>query len=271
LKRRRQGMDIKEIVKSGSFDLHLHTTASDGDYSPEELVRKAYQRGLKTIAITDHDTLNGIEEAVKTGTKLGIRVIAGIELSTKYKGKTVDILGYGIKSTEELSRVLQAMRNERETRAMQIIEKFGEIGMPITMNDILQHSQGEVISRPHIAKAIVAKGYVSDFQTVFDMYLADGKPCEVAKMIITPEEGLHLIHNAGGIAVLAHPIVLTDQLVIELLNFQFDGIEVWHRKHSREDMERYKAFARASQLLMTGGSDFHNDSHQLGEFGHEPI
>ncbi|MFC3884150.1 PHP domain-containing protein [Bacillus songklensis] len=260
-------MDLQEIVKSGLFDLHLHTTASDGDYSPQEVVQKAYDKELKTIAITDHDTLDGVNEAVKAGLNLGIRVIAGIELSTKYKGKTVDILGYNIKPAGELTKVLQAMRHERETRAVQIIRKFRDIGMVISMDDVLKYSQGEVISRPHIAKAIVEKGYVNDFQTVFDMYLADGRPCAVDKMIITPEEGIRLIHNAGGLAVLAHPIVLEDHLVNELLQFPFDGIEVWHRKHGREDNERYKAYAQQYHLIMTGGSDFHSDAHRLGEFG----
>ncbi|WP_260398234.1 PHP domain-containing protein [Peribacillus simplex] len=264
-----KGIDIQGIVKAGSFDLHLHTTASDGEYSPREIVQKAYQKGLKTIAITDHDTLDGIEEAVKAGNEYGIQVISGIELSTKYKGKSVDILGYGIKATKELTKVLKKIRNERETRALSIIQKFRDIDMPISMDDVLKYSQGEVISRPHIAKAIIAAGYSSDYQEVFDMYLADGKPCAVDKMTLTPEEGIGLIHDAGGLAVLAHPIFLRDHLVLKLLKFPFDGIEVWHRKHAKEDSQRYKEYANDHQLFMTGGSDFHTEDYPLGEFGYD--
>ncbi len=260
-------MDIREIVTSGSFDLHLHTTASDGDYSPQKMVEMAHKKGIQTIAITDHDTVNGLEEAVTAGQRLGVNVIRGIELSTKYKGKTVDILGYGITPNDELTDTLKELRDERETRAIKIIDKFNEIGMQITIEDVQKYSHGEVISRPHIAKVIVEKGYVEDYQTVFDQYLADGMPCSIDKKIITPEEAIKLIHHAGGLAVIAHPVFLENEMVIELLEYQFDGIEVWHRKHAEEDIERFKDYANQYNLLMTGGSDFHNDEHEIGEFG----
>lgn len=253
----------------GAFDLHAHTTASDGVYSPSDLVRKAHALGLQTIAITDHDTLDGITEAQRMGEELGIRVIAGVELSTKYKGKTVDILGYYITRQDELHALLSKMRKFRENRAELIIEKFAEIGMPLTMEDVLEFSQGGIIARPHIAKAVVKKGYVTDYQTVFDEYLADGKPCSVEKLVLSPQEGIDLIHRASGRAVLAHPVYLEDELVVELLeNHDFDGIEVWHRNQSAEDNEKYKRLAETYRLIMTGGSDFHHDEHRLGEFGY---
>lgn len=264
-------MDLKKIVQGGKFDLHMHTTASDGDYHPGDLVEKAYKAGLRTIAITDHDTVAGLEAALEAGKNLEINVIKGIELSTKFKGKTVDILGYNIASSAKLEQILQEMRNERENRAARIIKKFTDLGMPISIGDVNKHSRGDVIARPHIAKAIVDKGYVKDVQMVFDRFLADGKPCAVDKMIITPEEGIELIQEAGGIAVLAHPVLLhDDRLVFELLQFKFDGIEVWHRKQNKADNKRYKALASRFNLVMTGGSDFHNDDHQLGEFGYNP-
>lgn len=250
----------------------MHTTASDGEYRPAELVRKAAEQGIEIIAITDHDTLDGIEEARETGCELGIEVIAGVELSTKFEGKTVDILGYQLTKVDELQERLAKMRYARENRAQLIIDKFAAIQMPITMDDILEFSQGGVIARPHIAKAIVKKGYVSDFQTVFDEYLADGKPCAIDKTVISPEEGIELIHQAGGKAVLAHPVYLEDDAQIErLLNFPFDGIEVWHRNHSVEDIQRFNAMADKYRLIKTGGSDFHNDDHRLGDFGYTPI
>ncbi|MDQ0218929.1 PHP domain-containing protein [Peribacillus cavernae] len=265
-------MDLTKIVQSGHFDLHMHTTASDGEYTPENLVKKAHGIGLKTIAITDHDTLAGLAAAIKTGEELGITVIRGIELSTKYKGKSVDILGYNVAETAGLNRILQEMRTEREERAIRIIKKFEKIGMPITLDDVNKYSGGEVISRPHIAKAIVEKGYVQDYQTVFDSYLADGKPCSIDKLIISPQTAIDFIHESGGMAVLAHPVLIgDDELIKELLHFNFDGIEVWHRKQNQADNDRYKALAKQFKLAATGGSDFHNDEHQLGVFGFHAI
>ncbi|MED4172732.1 PHP domain-containing protein [Halalkalibacterium halodurans] len=260
-------MDLKEIVQAGAFDLHIHTTASDGEYSPTAIVKKAKEIGLRTIAITDHDTLDGIEEAVIAGKRHGINVIPAIELTTKYKGTNVDILGYNVKASEKLQAILVQLKKHREGRAMQIIEKFNDIGFTITLDEVKQFSEDGVIARPHIAKAIVKKGYVLDYQTVFDEYLADGKPCAIDKMILTPEEGIKLIHEAGGKAILAHPVYLEDTLVRELLALDFDGIEVWHRNHDETDQEKYKMLATEFALIKTGGSDFHTDEHSLGQFG----
>lgn len=264
-------MLLEQVLKTSHFDLHMHTTASDGVYSPKQLVQKAYDTGLKTIAITDHDTLSGVLEAQEAGASLGVQVIAGVELSTKYKGKSIDILGYNVTESSELAALLVKMQQARENRAQLIIEKFCQINMPLTLKDVLVFSQGGVIARPHIARAVVAKGYVEDYQTVFDEYLADGKPCALDKMILSPEEGIGLIHRAGGKAVLAHPALIEDDsLVLELLEkFPFDGIEVWHRKQNKEHTKRYRKFATEYNLLMTGGSDFHTDEHQLGSFGLE--
>jgi predicted metal-dependent phosphoesterase TrpH len=263
-------MNLKDIIETGSFDLHVHTKASDGDYSPTDVVKKAKEAGLKTIAITDHDTLEGIEEAQKAGRKFGVRVIPAIELSTKYKGKSVDILGYNITAGEELNNILLRMREGREERAKRIIEKFNNLGFTITLEDVKAFSEDGVIARPHIAKAVVKKGYVADYQTVFDDYLADGKPCAIDKMILSPVDGIRLIHQAGGKAVLAHPVYIgDDELVRELLSCGFDGIEVWHRSQNKADNKKYKKLAEEFNLIMTGGSDFHNDDHQLAQFGME--
>jgi predicted metal-dependent phosphoesterase TrpH len=263
-------MKLKSVIEAGRFDLHVHTKASDGEYSPTEVVKKAKEAGLKTIAITDHDTLDGIKEAQKAGKEFGVRVIPAIELSTKYKGKSVDILGYNITAGEELKSILSRLREGREERAKRIIEKFNDLGFSITLEDVMTFSEDGVIARPHIAKAIVKKGYITDYQTVFDDYLADGKPCAMDKMILTPKEGINLIHQAGGEAVLAHPVYIgDDHLVRELLTFGFDGIEVWHRSQNKTDNEKYRRLADEFGLLMTGGSDFHNDNHQLGVFGFE--
>ena len=263
-------MQLEQILKIGSFDLHTHTTASDGVYTPSGIVKKASELGLKTIAITDHDTINGINEAVKSGEELGIKVIPGVELSAKYKDKSVDVLGYNISGNKELNHILEQLNEGREVRALRIINKFKELDMPLTLEDVREFSGEGNIGRPHIAKAIVKKGYVSDIQTVFDKYLADGKPAAVDKLIITPQQAIDLIHNAGGVAVLAHPVLIgDDKLVSELLQLNLEGIEVWHRKQDKEDNERYKQMAEEFGLFMTGGSDFHSDEHNLGQFGIE--
>ncbi|WP_026582952.1 PHP domain-containing protein [Bacillus sp. J33] len=262
-------MDLETVIQNGRFDLHLHTTASDGSFTPAEVVEMASAKGINTLAITDHDTTKGIKEAVDTGKKLGVNVIPGIELSTKYKGKNIDILGYGISSeSKNLLGTLKKMRDHRENRAQIIVKKFCELGISITEEDVQKHSKGEVIARPHIAKAVVEKGYAKNVQEVFDLYLGDGKPCAVDKMVLSPEDGIRIIHQAGGLAVLAHPILIKDDGMIgELMQLDFDGIEVWHRKHSQEDSKHYKKLAEKYNKNITGGSDFHNEEHSIGEFG----
>ncbi|WP_338787378.1 PHP domain-containing protein [Metabacillus sp. FJAT-53654] len=264
-------MEILKIIENGRFDLHLHTTASDGSFSPSEVVKMAAQKGLTTIAITDHDTLDGIQEAIETARKIGITIIPGIELSTKYKGKTIDILGYNIHETKELSSILQKMRKHRQNRCLLIVNKFCELGMTITLEGIQKYSKGNVIARPHIAKAVVDKGYAKDTQEVFDLYLGDGKPCAEDKMELSPSSGIELIHRAGGVAVLAHPLLIHDDIIVEeLMQLAIDGIEVWHRKQSEEDSKRYKSLAEKYRKMMTGGSDFHNEAHEIGEFRFKP-
>ncbi|URM31137.1 PHP domain-containing protein [Cytobacillus firmus] len=261
-------MDLEEIIKKGNFDLHVHTTASDGVLSPAEIVMMAASKGITTIAVTDHDTLHGIQEATDAGLRYGVKVIPGIELSTKYKGRNIDILGYGINWSEPLLNTLQKIQDHRKNRAQIIIERFCELGMTITDKDVQKYSKGDVIARPHIAAAVVEKGYAGNVQEVFDRYLADGKPCAVDKMVLSPEEGILLIHQAGGMAVIAHPVLVGDDTIVEeLLKLPVDGIEVWHRKQTLKDSARYKALAGKYCKKITGGSDYHNEEHSLGEFG----
>ncbi|WP_380704298.1 PHP domain-containing protein [Salinithrix halophila] len=258
-------MRILDGLEPGTFDLHLHTTASDGALPPADLVRKAKAAGLSTIAVTDHDTLAGVEEAIKTGQEIGVHVIPGVELSTRLQRTNIDILGYHIQERQQLHDELAAFRDDRKTRAIAIIERFNHLGMPLTLEDVRSFSGDGVIARPHIAQAIVQKGYLPNVQTVFDQYLADGKPAAIEKKVLTPENGIRMIRRAGGIAVLAHPALIGDDgIVRRVLEVGLDGIEVWHRKHTRKDARRYLRLAAEFDLLVTGGSDFHNDEHTLG-------
>ncbi|WP_110113398.1 PHP domain-containing protein [Bacillus sp. CGMCC 1.16541] len=251
-------MNLYELIRAGAYDLHMHTTASDGAFTPTAVVRRMRDLGKRTIAITDHDTMSGIKEAQEEGEKLGVLVIPGIELTTYFQGERIDILGYGLEETEELNRILKQVRSQREERAHYIIEKFHEQGMTITIEDVYEFSQGAVIARPHIAKAVVAKGYVKDVKTVFDFYLGDGKVCSVEKLQLTPKQGVSLIQQSGGLAVLAHPAVIKNQdLVTELLSYGFDGIEVHHPLHTTAQETMYRKLATEYKLIPTGGSDFH--------------
>ena len=251
--------------------MHIHTNASDGAYNPVEIVRKAKQARLKTIAITDHDTVAGVFEAYQEGEKIGVSVLSGVELSTKYHSFSIDVLGYGMRDLESFGSEIARFRYGRLDRAKAIIDKMNEIGMKLTLDDVYKHCEGEVIARPHIARAIVSKGYLPSVQSVFDLYLGDGKVCNVEKSYLSTIEAIRLISDFGGVAVLAHPALLknNDLVKVILSECNFQGLEVWHSKHSQSDIKLYKNVAFQFGLILTGGSDFHNDEQKIGSFGHE--
>lgn len=245
-------------------DLHTHTTASDGMFSPEVNVRLAHEAGLSAVAITDHDTLAGISEAVEAGRALGIAVVPGVEISTAIEGKDIHILGYGISPDDQLlqSRLL-SQRNIRNRRNSAILERLEELGMKVTINELeyaagkSQASEGSV-GRPHIAQVLVDKGYVTTIRDAFDRYLGEGKPANVSPPRITPIEAIGWIHDAGGKAIIAHPgLYLDDELVLAMLDAGADGLEAFHSDHDAPSEQRYKEWAINRGKLVTGGSDFH--------------
>ncbi|MDN4595291.1 PHP domain-containing protein [Polycladomyces subterraneus] len=265
-------MSILFDLPWGTFDLHTHTTASDGEYPPAQLVVKAKQASLSTIAITDHDTLAGIEEAQQSGEHEGIRVIPGVEITTRFLGSSVDVLGYAFDHPSRLHQKLTAYREGRRIRAERILEKLDQLGMKLSMEEVLVYSADGVIARPHIAKALVQKGYAPDVQTVFDLYLADGQPAHIEKQSLSTEAGIHLIHQEGGKAVLAHPgLIRDDRCLADLLKMNWDGIEVWHPAHTSDQARLFYHLAQERGLAVTGGSDFHNDERRLGCFGKDMI
>lgn len=261
-------MHILNNLPLGTFDLHIHSTASDGVYSPSQIVKCAKSVGLTTIAITDHDTLSGIKEGVEAGRHYSVDVIPGVELSASFRHHTVDILGYNIKDCDTLDHALSVFRDHRKQRALKIIETFTKWNMPLTVEDVKQFSGDGVITRPHIAKAIVKKGYADNVQQVFDKYLADGKPAAIPKHTLTPKQAIDLIRRHGGQAVLAHPIFLQEEWLRDVLEIGFDGIEIWHRAHQAHHVQKFLSYAKKYGLVVTGGSDFHSDEHQLGGFLH---
>ncbi len=247
------------------IDLHIHTTASDGSFTPSELLEEAKRRRLSTIAITDHDTVAGIEEAIEKGKELGIEVIPGIELTTYYQGQRVDILGYQIDyHNQELLAIIDNLQNSREVRAKQILAKLSNLGIELDFARLKEIAGETGVGRPHIARLMVEEGHVSEMQEAFDNYLEDGGPAYVPKYQLKPEDAIELIQGAGGIVVLAHPgIIDNNEIVKELINYEgLTGIEVYYSKHSKEETEYYLSLAQENDLIITGGSDCHGPANE---------
>ena len=267
-------MKENEFLKA---DLHMHTTASDGGYEAVTLVQKCSEAGLHLISVTDHDTTEALAPAAAEAEKCGIRFIDGIELSTRYDGKSVDILGYGIDpDSASLQEMLAFQRDSRVARMKDMITLCREQGMLISEEEVCSFVTGETYSRPHLAKALVAKGYVSNVSEAFALYIGYGKPCYVHKRDeMSPAQAIRLIHEAGGAAVVAHPVFYEiDHVIPEWVKqYGLEGIEVYHRDHDNEAIARFSGLAdqidRTQQvsLLRTGGSDFHHES--FGRDGEE--
>lgn len=252
------------------FDLHVHTTASDGHFSPLEIVDKARVYGLKALAITDHDTTNGIEEAIAAGKEKNIIIIPGIELSTDYQGKEIHILGYFMDyHAQEFQVKLMLFRDDRKLRAQKIVTKLNTLGYEILFEDVLVFSQGGTIGRPHIAQALLAKGAIKTAKEAFDKLIGRDKPAYVPRQKLTPHEAVMLIRDFNGIPVMAHPgLAGKDNIIPELTQSGLMGIEVFHPDHKLHDIIKYQIIAKENNLLITGGSDFHgNGSHSKSSLG----
>lgn len=243
---------------------------------PGEIVSKAASIGLNTVAITDHDTIEGIPEALRMGRQTGIRVIAGVEISAVYNPGTMHILGYFPTLPEGFEQELEAVQEGRRQRYPKIIKKLNALGFTITSDDVSSVAGNAQIGRPHIAKALINKGYVKDFRTAFSRYLAKGKPAYVEKDKMNIAQALPLIRQYGGLPVLAHPYTLGLEayelklLVQELKRSGLAGIEIFYPEHTKAQKKLYTSIARDLHLFMTGGTDFHGPgraSISVGDFG----
>ncbi|MBM4294229.1 MAG: PHP domain-containing protein [Deltaproteobacteria bacterium] len=251
---------MKELI-----DLHAHSTASDGSYAPAEVVRLAKEGGLTAIALTDHDTIDGIPEAMAAGDKWGVEVIPGVEISAHFPGGSMHVLGYFIDYTNGLlDERLAVLKQARLDRNPQIIAKLNALGIPLTMEQVVKVSGGGQVGRPHIARALWEAGYVSNIQDAFDKFLRSGAPAHVNKFRFPPREAINMIREAGGVPVLSHPFTLglgsayaLKNTLLELKGLGLAGIEVFYSEHSREQEALYLKLARELGLLVTGGSDFH--------------
>ena len=257
------------------IDLHTHSNCSDGSFSPKQLVELASKVGLRAIALTDHDTVAGVAEAVAAGKELGVEVVPGVEISAEYPAGTMHILGYYFDpSHPELLKALEELQQARAERNPKIIERLQSLGLEITTTEVLSISGGQV-GRPHIAKALVEKGYVSSIDEAFSRYLKKGGIAYVEKFRLPPQEAIATIRRAGGLATLAHPFTLEIEdsreltsLASELQEMGLEGIEVFYPDHTEEMTVLYHNLAKGLRLVSTGGSDFHGnlkDRSYLGE------
>lgn len=252
------------------FDLHVHTTASDGTFTPSEIVRLAVQTGLKGIAITDHDTLDGIEAAkAAAGRHPGFEVISGIELNTDAGEREVHILGYLLDWRHAgLAARLAEIKTARENRAQKMVEKLREMGYQIEYERVRSLAQGDIVARPHVAQALLEKGYIQTMREAFDQLIGLGRPAYVKRYKFLPEEAIALIRDAGGVPVLAHPGLIGDPgVVLKMIDLGISGLEVYYPEHRADEEAIFLQIAREHRLVITGGSDFHGQGGDMQRLG----
>ena len=239
-------------------DLHAHTTASDGRATPHELIALAKAADLQAVAITDHDTLDGLPAGQAAADALGIHLVHGIELSTIDGAREIHLLGLHLVSTDVLGQRLIAVQEARVDRAVEMVARLNKLGMPVTMEMVHEQAAGGAVGRPHVARALVAGGWVRDLRDAFDRWLGDGKPANVGKLRLELADGIALIHDAGGVAVWAHPQSEGNKERIgRFAELGLDGVEVRHPSHNSEDLARLATLCDHFGLLKSGGSDWH--------------
>jgi len=250
-----------------SADLHVHTNCSDGIYSPQEIVAQAGAAGLKTIAITDHDSIDGHLKLGELAAASTVEVIPGIEFSTDLPANEVHILGYFIDIRHAaLTSKLAAIAADRISRTQKMVAKLNELGYAICYERVLKLAGTGTVGRPHVAAALVDAGYFSDMAEVFHTVLGKNKPAYVPHYKMKPGETITLIEQAGGIPVLAHPGQVGDEGIVgEVIKLGIKGLEVYHPSHTKEQETKYLSVARQAGLLVTGGSDFHGFSGRIPE------
>ena len=239
-------------------DLHSHSTASDGTVAPEEVIEAALRCGLTALALTDHDTIEGIPTARAAGARVGVRVISGVELSAFHEGHEVHLLALHLTHLEGLQRRLTELRTMRYNRAQAIVEKLNTLGVPLTLDEVLLQSNGGAVGRPHVARALIARGVVQDFRDAFTKYLGSAGTAFVPKEHFSIEDAIAIAHEAGALAIWAHPGDGGRRDRLEpLVAAGLDGLEIRHPSHSGEDVKRLQALADFFNLVPSGGSDWH--------------
>jgi len=245
----------------GKADLHIHSTASDGKLTPADVVLEAARRGLSFIALADHDCIDGIASAQATTRAFpGLKVIPGVEISTDTAEGEVHVLGYFIDYTDpEFNAVLDRFKKSRLQRGEKMVAKLGKLGIHIDWQRVREIADGSSIGRPHIAQAMMEKGYVTSFQQAFSEYLGHNRPAYVERDKMTPEEAVELIIKAEGLPVLAHPLTFPkpEALTAELKGGGLVGLETYYNGYTAEEINRLLTLAQKYELITTGGSDYH--------------
>jgi predicted metal-dependent phosphoesterase TrpH len=253
---------------SGFVDLHSHSTASDGTLPPDAVVAAAHNVGLRALAITDHDTLAGVPLATATGETLGLRVVPGVELSAHEGDREIHILALHVTRLGILETRLEALRAGREVRAARIVERLRSLGLDLTVDMVMKEAGDASVGRPHIARALIRAGLVRDFREAFDRYLGGGRPGFVPKERLEVRDAIAITHEAGGLAIWAHPGSDGRRARFEpLVEAGLDGVEVRHPSHLAEDINRLGALADFFGLVPSGGSDWHGSAEGLRTSG----
>lgn len=240
-------------------DLHLHTLYSDGTYSPEELVAAAQQLQFQTLAVTDHDTVEGCAPTAEICARLGIEFITGTELTAEFNGQEVHILAYFLDITNpKLLQALARFQIVRQNRIREMVARLNRLSIPLDAELVFALANCRSPGRPHVGRALVQAGYCADLDEAFERFLKKHRPAWVPKFKISALDSIELIHGAGGLAIMAHPgLNHYDDAIPELVEAGMDGLECFHTKHSPEACEHYLRLARDHRLLVTGGSDCH--------------
>lgn len=257
------------------IDLHVHTTMSDGTVEPREVVRLAARKGLRAIAITDHDTIDALPAAQEESLSTGVEVVEGVEISAQWPNGILHILGYFVKPhNRQLQEALEYLRKHRLERIPKILSKLREQDVFVSVDEVCQEARGGVPGRPHIANVLVHKGYVRMLQEAFDRYLRKGASAYVEKVKLTPSDAIRVILGAGGTAVIAHPYSLDsdepaglERIVKDLVAMGVQGIEAYYPRHTPEQTRMYLNLAEKLDLVATGGTDFHGSNKPLIKLG----
>ncbi len=254
----------------GGVDLHTHTTASDGTYAPRDLVIEAASRGVRVLAITDHDSTEGLPEAFEEAERRRpLEIVPGIEINCDVEGAEIHILGYLMDwQAPWFQEFCREQRRERRERVHRMAERLGALGMPIDPEDVFALVREGSAGRPHVAQVMVARGYVKTVREAFDRYLGAGKPGHVPRKKLTPEDAVRLIRKAGGVPVFAHPgLAGRDELIPGLVAAGLMGIECYYTEHSAQQRATYLQICKERDLVATGGSDFHGPQVRAATLG----
>jgi 3',5'-nucleoside bisphosphate phosphatase len=255
------------MTPGGGVDLHSHTTASDGLLAPRDLVKLAARQGVRVLAVTDHDSTSGLPEAMAEAVEHGIEIVPGLEINCDVPGAEIHVLGYYVDwQADWFEAFLAEQRAERRARVHRMVERLGELGVPLTAEEVFAICKEGSPGRPHVAQAMIKRGYVKSVREAFDRYLRSGGPANVPRRRLTPVEAVAVIRRAGGVPVFAHPgLAGRDGLIPELVEAGLGGIETFYPEHSAGQIEAYSALCRRHDLVATGGSDYHGP--QTGRAG----